>query len=124
MPVTLPAAETNPDVKILPPEMFPVVLTTPPGGGIKLPTKFDATILPVELISPEVSKLSPVMLPVALITPVTYCPVVDQTTILLVPPTPTVMLPPEVAMSIFDEPLLMLATLVITPVSKAPLPNI
>ena len=104
--------------------MFPVVLTTPPGGGIKLPTKFDATILPVELISPEVSKLSPVMLPVALITPVTYCPVVDQTTILLVPPTPTVMLPPEVAMSIFDEPLLMLATLVITPVSKAPLPNI
>ena len=120
----LPAAETNPDVRILPPEMFPVVLTTPPGGGIKLPTKFDATILPVELISPEVSKLPPMMLPVALIIPVTYSPDVANTTTFDVPPTSTVMLPPDVAILIFDVPLLILATEVITPVNKAPLPKI
>ena len=64
------------------------------------------------------------MLPLALITPVTYSPVVDQTTTLLVPPTPTLMLPPELTTVILLVPLLMLATLVITPVSNAPLPKI
>ena len=154
----MPAAETNPDVKTLPPEMFPVVLTTPPGGGIKLPTKFDATILPVELIRPLVSKLPPITLPVELINPdvkrlplimlavalidplvsklppmilpltlskpVTYSPDVANTTTFDVPPTSTVMLPPDVAILIFDVPLLILATEVITPVNKAPLPKI
>ena len=64
------------------------------------------------------------MLPLALITPVTYSPVVAHCTTLAVPPTPTVMLPPELTTVTFEVPLLMLATDVITPVNNAPLPKI
>ena len=64
------------------------------------------------------------MLPLALTTPVTYSPVVANTATFAVPPTPTVMLPPELTTVTLLVPLLILATLVITPVSEAPLPKI
>ena len=76
------------------------------------------------LTAAEVIKLPPVMLPLALNTPVIYSPVVANTATLLVPPTPTVTLPPELTTVTFDVPRLMLATLVITPVNSAPLPRI
>ena len=63
-------------------------------------------------------------LPVALINPVTYSPVVANTATFDVPPTPTVTLPPELTTVTFELPLLIFATLVITPVSRAPLPKI
>ena len=80
-------------------------------------------MLPVALMIPAVSKLPPVTLPVALIRPVTYSPVVAHCTTFAVPPTPTVMLPPELTTVTLELPELMLATLVITPVSNAPLPK-
>ena len=64
------------------------------------------------------------MLPLALINPVTYSPVVAHTATLLVPPTPTEILPPELTTVTLLVPLLMLATLVITPLKQAPLPKI
>ena len=82
----------------------------------------ETTLAPVTL--PLVTMLAPVTLPLALTTPVTYSPVVAHCTTLLVPPIPTVMLPPELTTVMFDVPLLILATLVITPVSNAPLPSI
>ena len=64
------------------------------------------------------------MLPVALINPVTYSPVAANTATFDVPPTPTATLPPELTTVTFELPLLMLATDVITPVSREPLPKI
>ena len=64
------------------------------------------------------------ILPVALTTPETYSPVVANTATLPVPPMPTATLPPELTTVTFDVPLLILATLVITPVNNAPLPRI
>ena len=64
------------------------------------------------------------MLPVAETTPVTYSPVVANTATFDVPPMPTVTLPPELTTVTFDVPKLMFAGLVLTPVNKAPLPNI
>ena len=68
--------------------------------------------------------LPPVILPLTLSTPVIYSPVVANTATLAIPPTPTVTLPPELTTVTFEFPLLILATLVITPVNNAPLPNI
>ena len=82
-----------------------------------------ALTFPVIVARPLVTKLLPMILPLALISPVTYSPVVANTTTFPVPPTPTVMLPPELTTVMFDVPLLMLATDVITPVNKAPLPK-
>ena len=56
-------------------------------------------------------------LPVALAAPVIYAPDVANTAMLLTPPMPTATLPPELTTVTFDVPLLMLATVVITPVS-------
>ena len=68
--------------------------------------------------------LPPVILPLALNRPVMYSPVEANTTTLEVPLTLTVTLALAVAMFTLDVPLLMLATLVITPVRNAPLPKI
>ena len=87
-------------------------------------------MLPVAEINPPVSKLPPVilaaevMLPLALNKPVMYSPVVANTATFAVPPTPTETLPPELTTVTFDVPLLMLATLVITPDKHAPFPKI
>jgi hypothetical protein len=75
-------------------------------------------------VVPAVTMLPPVIFPDAEITPVTYSPVVANTATLLVPPTPTETLPPELTTVTFDVPLLILATDVITPVKRAPLPKI
>ena len=64
------------------------------------------------------------ILPLALTTPVTYSPVVANTATFDVPPMPTETLPPELTTVTFELPLLILATLVITPVNNAPLPRI
>ena len=64
------------------------------------------------------------MVPETLNNPSTYWPVVAQTITFDVPPTPTVMLPPELTTVTFELPLLMLATDVITPDKNAPLPRI
>ena len=69
-------------------------------------------------------RFPPVMLPDALIRPVTYSPVVAYTATFAVPPTPTATLPPELTTVTLLLPLLMLATDVITPVSRAPLHKI
>ena len=90
----------------------------------------DDVMFDVDDTKPPVSMLPPVMLAddimleLALINPVTYSPVVAHTTMLPVPPTPTVTLPPELTTVTLLVPLLILATLVITPVSNAPLPKI
>ena len=63
-------------------------------------------------------------LPVAVKLPVTLAPAVLNTVTLLVPPTPTVTLPPELTTVTLDVPRLILATLVITPDKNAPLPRI
>ena len=86
----------------------------------------DAIILaPVILpLGPEVDILPPMILPVADIIPVTYSPEVAHTTTFDVPPTLAVILPPELTTVTFEVPLLILATLVITPLKHAPLPNI
>ena len=73
--------------------------------------------------APAVTMLPPVTLPDALISPVTYSPVVANTATFDVPPTPTVTLPPELTTVTLLVPLLILATLVITPVNNAPLPK-
>ena len=104
---TLPVAEINPAVNMLPPVMLAAEV-----------------IVDVADINPPVSTLPPVTLPLALSTPVMYSPVVANTATLPVPPTPTVTLPPELTTVTFDVPLLILATLVITPVSDTPLPKI
>ena len=86
--------------------------------------KLPPVIVPVAEINPAVNTLPPVTLPLALNTPVTYSPVVANTATLLVPPTPTEILPPGLTTVTFELPELILATLVITPVSNAPLPRI
>jgi hypothetical protein len=63
-------------------------------------------------------------LPFALNSPVMYSPVVANTATFAVPLTLTVTLALAAAMFTFDVPLLILATLVITPVNSAPLPKI
>ena len=65
-----------------------------------------------------------ITLPVALIKPVTYSPVVAKTATLPVPPMPTVILEPDPTTVTLLVPLLILATLVITPVNSAPFPRI
>ena len=78
-------------------------------------------ILPVpdtEPPDPLVTKLLAVTLPVKL------RPVVVNTATLPTPLTPTVTLALAAAIDTFDVPLLILATLVITPVNSAPLPKI
>ena len=84
---------------------------------------FPPMMLPVADINPAVNKLPPVTLPFALNTPAMYSPVASKTTTLPVPPIPTVTLPPELTTVTFDVPLLILATLVITPVRNEPLPK-
>ena len=64
------------------------------------------------------------MLPVELIIPNTRTPVELNVVTFPVPPTPTVILPPELTTVILLVPLLILAEEVITPVSNAPLPKI
>ena len=146
--VTLPDVLTVPEVFRLPPVMLPVTLTTVPMWlgtftmlvnmpllAMALPVT-DTTI-PVWLATftivvnwpllatalPVVEIFPPMILPVADIKPLTYSPVVANTATLPVPPTPTVMLPPELTTVTFELPLLMLATDVITPVRLAPLPR-
>ena len=113
----LPVAETTPPVSTLPLVILPLKDATDPN-------KLEPVIVPVELINPPVKTFPPVMLPLALNKPVIYSPEVANTATLAVPPTPTETLPPELTTVTFDVPLLMLATLVITPVSNAPLPKI
>ena len=132
--ITLPVTLANPVAKTLLPKIFPLAVIKP--AVVKLPpvmlavtdttdpNKLEPVIVPVELINPPVKTLPPVTLPLALNTPVMYSPVVANTATLPVPPTPTETLPPELTTVTFDVPLLMLATLVITPVSNAPLPRI
>ena len=72
---------------------------------------------------PAVDMFPPVILPLTDNSPVMYSPVVANTATFDVPPTPTVMLPPELTTVTFEVPLLMLATLVITPLRNAPLPK-
>ena len=91
---------------------------------LPLVNKLPPVMLPVAETCPAVVKLPPVIFPVADSNPVTYSPVVANTATLLVPPTPTAMLPPELTTVTFDVPLLMLATLVMTPDKNAPLPKI
>jgi hypothetical protein len=55
--------------------------------------------------------------------PVTNNPVVSNTATLETPPTPTVTLPPELTTVTLDDPLLILATEVITPLRNAPFPK-
>ena len=62
-------------------------------------------------------------IPDTLNVPATFTPVPVNVTILEFPATPTVTFPPELVTVTLLVPLLMLATLVITPVSKAPLPK-
>ena len=81
-------------------------------------------MLAVADIKPPVSRLPPVMLPDADNKPVIYSPVVANTATLAVPPTPTEMLLLAAVTVTLELPELMLATDVITPVSKAPLPKI
>ena len=139
-PVMFPVALINPPVNTLPPVIFaalvivlvadinPPVNTLPPVmlalADTTEPNKLEPVTVPVELINPPVSKLPPVILPLADINPVTYSPVVANTATFDVPPTPTETLPPELTTVTFDVPKLMLDTLVITPVSKEPLPKI
>ena len=128
----MPVAEINPAVRMLPPVMLalaltvfavitlaPAILPPEPAPVIKLPP----VILPVAEINPPVNKLPLVMLPLALSTPVTYSPVVANTAMFDVPPTPTETLPPELTTVTLLVPLLMLSTDVITPVNNAPLPR-
>ena len=68
--------------------------------------------------------LPPVMLPVALTTPVTYSPVVANTTTLLTPVIPTVTLALAATVT-FELPLVIAAPALATiPVSWLPLPKI
>ena len=62
------------------------------------------------------------MFALADINPVTYSPVVANTATLPVPPTPTVTLPPEVAIDTFDVPLAIFAPPPDIPVNWDPLP--
>ena len=117
LPIILPVALTIPPVNKLPPVTLALALTTEP-------SRLEPVIVPLELINPPVNKLPPMILPLALNNPVMYSPVAANTATFAVPPTPTVMLPPELTTVTFDVPLLILATLVITPVSNAPLPRI
>ena len=123
-PVMLPVELINPPVNMLPPVMLAalvivlVALINPPVN--KLPP----VTLAVAEINPAVSTLPPVTLPDALTNPVVVCPVEENTTTFAVPSTLTVTLALAAAIETFDVPLLMLATLVITPVSDAPLPRI
>ena len=112
VPVTLP---TTVPIK-LPPEMLAVVVM------LAADTRADTT-LPLRL-SPAAFRLPPITLPLALIKPVTYSPVVSNTATFDVPPMPMATLPPELTTVTLLVPLLMLATLVITPVNSAPLPRI
>ena len=147
-PVMFAVALINPPVSTLPPVMLPVPLTTPDPNMRLPPVTFEvalirppvnklapvtlpvadmslANTLPVPLTFPVPNNtLPPVMVPVALITPVTYSPVVANTATFEVPPTPMAMLPPALSTVTFEFPLLMFATLVITPERKAPLPKI
>ena len=61
-------------------------------------------MLPVALIVPPVDKLPAVIVPLALTTPVTYSPVVANTTTFDVPPILTVALPPELLTLTLDVP--------------------
>jgi hypothetical protein len=96
-PVTLsvPVADINPPVIILPPTTLEVAL-----------------------------KLLPIMLPDALTTPVTYSPVVAYTMTFDVPPMLTLTLPPELATATLDVPLLIdVLEPEAMPVSCEPLPK-
>ena len=120
-PVIDPVAETNPAVRMLPPCTLPDT-----DNALRVPTLVIlvcASVVNVPtILVPD--KLPPVILPVTLNNPETYSPVVANTATLPVPPTPIVTLPPELTTVTLLVPLLILATLVITPVSEAPLPKI
>ena len=119
-PVMLPVADITPPVSKLPAVVLAVTVNEP-----NVPTEVMLVCVAVvnvpTILVPD--KLPPVILPLALNTPVMYSPVVANTATLPVPPTPTETLPPELTTVTFDVPLLILATDVITPVSKAPLPK-
>ena len=117
---------------IVPPVIAPVTLTAVP-IWVPAETLAVVVILLVEFsadttfelrLNPAAFKLPPVILPLALNKPVMYSPVGANTTTFDTPPTPIVILPPELTTVTFEFPLLILATDVITPVSKAPLPKI
>ena len=107
--VMLPVALSVIAVMTLAPEMFP---------PDPLVVMLLAVTLPVADTEPLV-----LMLPLTDSNPVIYSPVVANTATLLVPPMPTVTLPPELTTVTLLVPLLILATLVITPVRLAPLPK-
>ena len=118
----LPPELMNPEAEILPEPGPPKIVKFPP---VMLPVALSVvatTFAPFTL--PAVEMLPPVMLPLTDNRPVMYSPVVAKTATLLVPPTPTAMLPPELTTVTFELPLLILATDVITPVRLAPLPSI
>ena len=73
---------------------------------------------PVADTCPAVRKLPPVILPVTLCNPVTYSPVVAQTTTLLVPPIVTLALPLVTGISMLVVPLKILSALIL-PTSTA-----
>ena len=130
--VTLPVTDTKVPVWLATFTMLvnmPLLAVTLPVTDIKVPVWLAAftmvvaiTLLDVTL--PAVDILPPVMLPLTDNRPVMYSPVVANTATLPVPPTPTVILPPELTTVTFEVPLLILATDVITPVRLAPLPRI
>ena len=74
------------------------------------------------MLSPRMLPLS-VALPVTVKSPVILNPLLYHTPTLAVPPTLSVILPPDPLTVTFDVPLLILLTLVIIPLSNAPLPK-
>ena len=114
---TLPAGVRFKFPAAVPTVSAPVFLIT---AVLTLP----AVTLLVAVIDPLVSKLPPVMLPLACSVPATLAPTGENTATLPTPLTPTVTLALADPMATLLVPLLMLATLVITPVNNAPLPKI
>ena len=96
LPVTLNA----PAVVRLPPLTLPVALTRPP--VVKLPPE----TLPVAVINPAVPRLPTLALPVAFNVPATFTPVPVTSNTFALPATVMAILPPLLAITMFDVPLL------------------
>ena len=136
LPVCVVALTLAPP-KMLPPVMLPTALIVEPATILDETLSADTTLLdklnpaafklppvmlPVVLIRPDpATMLPPVIVPLALITPVIYAPVVAHTTTLLVPPTLTVTLPPELTTLTLLDPFCMLVASM--PASWLPLPK-
>ena len=90
----LPVLSTNtPVITMFPPFIFPVALINPVVNMLPPVTlAVTLTVVPVWVVA---DIFPPVMLPVTLNRPVTYSPVVENTTTLLVPPIDMLALPPE-----------------------------